>query len=460
MGIVFFQFVIDDFQVISDTNPIDKGKIIANKAEKLALCIEDREYYLLKTEAVTVDEYAKLSLSSENTDDSHISPLSSNHCDDSLLTTVSDESECTTAVHVYDLSKRETKILRHDIIKRSRNPIGGDLKDPFDSLGNCCGSTNDQNSQDGSKAVLESTPKHFSNCVSETIETGEIKSIGATIQLRSVHLNCSPRKFEMDNVQLINNTLGTGEDEKDVDELLLNDNHDQVMAENIETDTIAASERLIESERNNVYVESDYDTRKTHKYLENNNTAYETYSSQKFEQPKDNECNISSVENRDDCALSHDPIVDKTIEVSDLSNFSEEISFRKPTDEIHLFKHVQDYARNSDIMVQVSEHKEKSVIEEDVISLLPSVKALAQTFSQDVNKDVSKLLHRPTVRVMSKDNSLFIPTICFLHIFFRQHGVSHSMVTMKKVSEAIKMLKPVAHHLTRLCHVSITRIIP
>lgn len=400
-----FQFGIGDFQVLSDTNPVDKVKIIANKAEKLALCIEDREYYLLKTEAVTVDEYAKISLSSENTDDSHIPPLSLNHCDDSLLTTVSDESECTTAVHVYDLSKRETKILRHDIIKRSRNPIGGDLKDPFDSLGNCCGSTNDQNSQDGSKSVLKLTLQDISNCVSETIKTDEIKSIQATVQLRSVHLNCSPRKLEMDNVQLISNRLGTGgEDEKDVNELLLNDNHYQVMAENIETDAIAATKKLIESERNNVCVESDYDARKTHEYVENNETAYETYPSEKFEQPKDNEYNISSVENRDDGAFSYDPIVDKNIEISDLSDFSQEI---------HPFKHVQDYARSSEIMVQVSEHKEKSVIEEDVISLLPSVKALAQTFSQDVNRNVSRLLHRPTVRVMSKDNSLFIPAINF-----------------------------------------------
>lgn len=408
MCIVFFQFVIGDFQVVSDTNPIDTSrelrevKIIANKAEKLDhLCIDDREYYLLKSEAV--DEYTKLSLSSENTDDSNIPPLSLNHCNDSLLTTVSDESECATAVHVYNLSKRETKILRHDIIKRSRFPIGGDLKDPFDSLGNCCGWTNDYNSQDGSTSVLGSTIKDFSNCVTETIKTDEIKSIRSTVQLKSVHLNRSPHKLEMDNVQLINNALGTSLDAKHVDELLLNDNHDQLMAENIEIDTIASTKKLIESERNNVYVESDYDAQKTHENVENDDSAYE-----KFEQPKNKNYNFSSEESKADCALSIDPIVDENIEVSDGSYLSEDTSFKKPlekpTEEIQPFKHVQDYERiASDIMVQVSEHKEKSVIEEDVISFLPSVKALAQTFSQHVNEDVSKQLHRPKVKVMNKE---------------------------------------------------------
>lgn len=405
MCIVFlFQFVIGDFQVVSDTNPIEtsgnlhKVKIIANKAEKFDhLCIDDREYYLLKNEAVAVGEYKKLSLSSENTDDSHTPLLSLNHCNDSLLTTVSDESECATAVHVYNLSKRETKILRHDIIKRSRFPIGGDLKDPFDSLGNY--STNDYNSQDGSTSVLGLTIKDFNNCVTEAIKTDEIKSIRSTVQLKSVDLNHGPHKLDMDNVQTIKNALGTSLDAKDVNELLLNDKHGQLMSENIEIDTTASSKKLIESERNNVCVESHYDAQKTH-----DDTAYETYLSEKFEQLKDNDYNLSSKQSKADCALSIDPIDDESIEVFDASDLSQDISFKIPIEEIHPVKHVQDYEHiASDIMVKVSEHKEKSVIEENVISFLPSVKALAQTFSQHVNKDVSKQLHHPKVKVMTKE---------------------------------------------------------
>lgn len=380
---------------------LDNVKIIANKAEKLEhFCIDDREYYLLKTEAVAVDEYTKLSLSSENSDDSHIPSLSLNHFDDSLLTTVSDESECATAVHVYNLSKCETKILRHNIIKRSRTPIGGVLKDSFHRLGNCCDSINDHNSQDDSTSELRSTVKDFSNHVSETIETDEIKSIRSTVQLKSVHPNSTPRKLKMDNVQLINNALDTSLDAKDVDELQLNDKHDLVLAENIEIDTIAATKKLIQSERNNICVDSDYDDIQTREYVENNDTSYETYPSEKFEHPKGNGYNFSSEESKAECALSIDPTVDENIEVTD--HLSEDISFRNPRQEIQPFIHVQDCERSSYIRVRVSEHKEKSVIEEDVISLLPSVKALVNIFLQHVNRDASKQLHRSNVRVIGK----------------------------------------------------------
>lgn len=390
-----FQFVIGDFQVVSDSNPIDtsrelrknKEKIISNKPEKLDhLCIDDREYDFLKTEALAVDEYTKLSFSSENSDDSHVSPLSLNHCDDSLLTIVSDESECATAVHVYNLSKCETKVLRHDIIKRSRIPIGGDLKYPFDSLVNCCGSTNDHKSQYDNTSDLGLTIK---DCMSETIETDETKSIRSTVQLKSVYLNRSPHTTKMDTQ---NDTPDTNIDARDGDELLFNDSHGQVTAKDIEIDAIAATKMLIESERNNVFAESDYDTQKMHECVEND-------PSEKFEQTIDKEYNVLNEDRKSDCALSIDPINEANIEVSDPSELTEDISFKKHTEEIHPFKHVQVYERNFDIMVQVSEHKEKSVIEEDVISLLPSVKALAQTFSQHVNKDVLK--QSPTVKLVS-----------------------------------------------------------
>lgn len=407
----FFQFVIGDFQVVSDTNPIDtsrelrknKIRIITNKAKKSNhLCIDDREYYSLKTEAVAVDEYTKLSLSSENTDDSHIPLLSLNHCDDISLTTVSDESESATAVHVYNLSKRETKIFRHDIIKRSRIPIGRSSKDSLDGLDICCGSTNDHNSQKGSTSVLGSTIKDFSNCVCETIKSDEIKPLRSIVQLKSVHPNRTRRKLEMENVQKMNSALGTSLDVKDVGALQMNFKPDQVTAGNIEIDKIADSKKLIEIERNNVYIESNYDAQKMYECVANNDAACESYPSKKFEQPKDDGYSFSNAESKVDCAHLIDPISDENIEVSDASDLSEDISPRKPTEEIHPFKHVQDYERGSDIKVHVSGHKEKSVIEEDVISLLPSVKALAQTFSQHVNKQVSKQFHHPQVRVVSK----------------------------------------------------------
>lgn len=73
--------------------------------------------------------------------------------------------------------------------------------------------------------------------------------------------------------------------------------------------------------------------------------------------------------------------------------------FDNVTDNHSHHHHVKTtFERNHEVIVQVNEHKEKSVIEEDVISALPSVKALARTFAVKSNTDtVPEKLQRPKV---------------------------------------------------------------
>lgn len=113
------QLLVADVQIVSDASHIhlhntkqicvdEKNPILKRAVKVDQLCTEDRDYYLLSGE-----EASKLnSISSEDT------ICQSSHCD-SL--TLSEDSEAT---RIYDLNSRETKILRHNIIKKSRNPIG------------------------------------------------------------------------------------------------------------------------------------------------------------------------------------------------------------------------------------------------------------------------------------------------------------------------------------------------
>lgn len=113
------QLLVADIQIVSDASHIDlhttkqirvaENNPILQRAVKVdQLCTEDRDYYLLAGE-----EAIKLnSISSEDT-------LCQSSQFDSL--TLSEDSDAT---RIYDLNSRETKILRHNIIKKSRNPIG------------------------------------------------------------------------------------------------------------------------------------------------------------------------------------------------------------------------------------------------------------------------------------------------------------------------------------------------
>lgn len=378
---------------VEETDPI------LNKATKLNhLCTDDRDYYLLESDTVTAEEYAKLSLGSEGTDDSHVQQvsLSLSYYDDSLCTTVSEESECTAAVRVYDLNKRETKILRHDIIKRSRNPLGVDLKNPFDSLGNCCNVTNNQRSQNSS--ALETTIKQFNNRISETTKTIEVarKQPRLVTQLKSTHLNRNPRKLKMADVQLMNDAFGTSLDPNIVNEMK-SENRESASTINIglnaDDNLVTATKNLIENERNGTFANSEYDTHECETNADSSNEEHFTTgnaisaNADHFNEWNDswNDENDSSVshvqqeerkkEHTNGDEDSFEEIIAEAIATTAVTQYLPEIDVQ-----IHPFEHVHE--RHSDIVVPINEHKEKPVIEEDVISLLPSVKALAQTFTE------------------------------------------------------------------------------
>lgn len=259
------------------TQPIqvDENDPILDKATKLEqLCSKDRDYYLLRSESVSAEEYAKLSLGSETTTDDSIghvqqssSPLP--HCDDSISTTVSEESDCAVAVRVYDLNKRETKILRHDIIKRSRNPVGGESINTFDNLGNCCSetaittvtSTATLNVKERSDSPLSTTIQHFDSRILENANETR-KPPRSPTKLKSIHLNRNPRKLKMADVQLMNDAFGTSLDPKIIDELKQQRQNNGDIENGIESSTAAigvhsssdkdlatATEQLLSSER-------------------------------------------------------------------------------------------------------------------------------------------------------------------------------------------------------------------
>lgn len=94
---------------VNENDPILKQAI---KVEQL--CTNDRDYYLLNKSG-----NSDIDLTDDNL---HTSLQQS----DSLSTTFSEDSD---SIRVYDLNKRETKILRHDIIRRSKNPIGESTPD-------------------------------------------------------------------------------------------------------------------------------------------------------------------------------------------------------------------------------------------------------------------------------------------------------------------------------------------
>ncbi|XP_055318931.1 putative mediator of RNA polymerase II transcription subunit 26 isoform X7 [Sitodiplosis mosellana] len=500
---------------------VDEHDPILDKATKLDhLCSKDRDYYLLHSEAVSAEEYAKLSLGSETTatdDDSigHVQQSSSlPHCDDSLSTTVSEESDCTATVRVYDLNKRETKILRHDIIKRSRNPVGGESINTFDNLGNCCSeitatatttttttTSTFRSVKERSDSPLQSTIQHFNSRILENANETR-KPPRSPTKLKSIHLNRNPRKLKMADVQLMNDAFGTSLDPKIIDELKQQRQSNGDIFSEIESSTVAivvnsggdsdkdlgtATEQLLDSERESskvCVVQSETTTAKAAAAAE---VVATTTQCQVLEKPQEEEAVEQKpqeeepdqeqqqqehaqlkheseqqfelekpemqTEQSQEQQQSEEPVVcaehtkDVLVNVSASDHISDEFDddytdaqndqHHNGNDEIHCFmadretaidvpttknddndnyataaddqyvEHISNehcehnhvkaaFERNSEVIVQVNEHKEKSVIEEDVISALPSVKALARTFSTKNNTNtVPEKLQRP-----------------------------------------------------------------
>lgn len=233
--------------LVHKTQPIrvDENSPILAKATKVdSLCTADRDYYLLAADAATEAELNSLSLQQS----------------DSLSTTISEESD---SVHVYDLNKRETKILRHDIIKLSRNPIG-----------ECDNDTHTISSSGHLSATpsspLESTIQQFNRKIFEHAKETR-KPPKSPTKLKSVHLNRNPRKFKMADMQLSSEeTIGDGiNGEASMTTMVKtttssDNNNVEIVEKTIETETradgsvvtvttevVEITQHLLESEREN-----------------------------------------------------------------------------------------------------------------------------------------------------------------------------------------------------------------
>lgn len=402
--VLYFQLVVGDIQFVSNeidslnttrtsyqnqSIRVDENDPISDKAVKLDnLCTDDHSSYYLESEAITTEEYAKFSLDSEATDDGNVQQISLSHYDQNLSTTVSEEAECTAAVRVYDLSKRETKILRHNIIKRSRNPVGGDLGNPFDNLRNFCNVTNEEHSQDNS--LLTSTIKVYNSRIFHAKANETRKFSQSPTQFKSIHLNRSPRRLKMSDVQSMNDAFGTSLDSKIVDEIEIG-NHESTSTENTDANNklITATKTFVESEQSARNINSICDIYENMCETDENVSNEESFTSDRVHRCESND----SV--NEDNYNQYPNEVEKMRTSTVVENSSGNVIQMQP------FEHFQDINRKSsaDIIVQVNDHKEKSVIEEDVISLLPSVKALAQTFSKPkyISSDRMEKVQRPKV---------------------------------------------------------------
>lgn len=218
---------------------VDENNPILAKATKVdALCTDKRDYYLLDAGAATDADLTSLSLQQS----------------DSISTTVSDESD---SIRVYDLDKRETKILRHGIIKRSRNPIG-----EFDETltNNLTGPT--------LSSPLEATIQQFNRKIFEHAKETRKPPISPN-KLSSVHLNRSPRNSKMADVHLSSEetvidggTITTTTTIKPISMISTNTNNVEIIEKKIESEThadehvsgstpdvVQKTENLLENER-------------------------------------------------------------------------------------------------------------------------------------------------------------------------------------------------------------------
>lgn len=489
----FLQLLVGDIEVVSTTEEIartqssslntralntlhtakpvqvDEDDPILDRATKLDhLCTNDRDYFLLESDAVTAEEYAKLSLGSETTDDSHVQQLSLPHCDDSLSTTVSEESDCTAAVRVYDLNKRETKILRHDIIKQSRNSIGGESINPFEHLGDCCSSTKAKERAD---SPLQSAIHQFNSRILENVHETR-KPPRSPNKLRSVHLNRNPRKLKMADVQLMNDAFGTSLDPKIIDEIRRKSSASDYVDSSTENgasadnELVTATENLLQCERqsskisvgDSVQAECHESSNPNQQSDEPAATAVDSSSlvlTQSNESANDDHSNVQN--HTENIEIKHveiktepseltppvielkiesiveptaETVVETTIETQNVlqtelptestiqtntesADRALQIETRESTvSEQHLYEVKRIYERNQEVIVQVNLHKEKSVIEEEVIPALPSVKELAQKYAKNKTDDDIRpeRLNRPKVNIFSISNFQLIAT--------------------------------------------------
>lgn len=443
---------------------VDENDPILSKAIKVDhLCTDDRDYYLLQSNDVSPEEYAKLSLESETTDDSHVQQSSLPHCDDSLSTTVSEESDCASAVRVYDLNKRETKILRHDIIKRSRNPVGDSTTCSIDNLGNCCSLT--ANTKDRSESPLQTAIQQFNNRILENTNETRRPPRSPT-KFKSTHLNRNPRKLKMSDVQLMNDAFGTSLDPKIIEELQKTTVEIVSLATvEVEKKSTTITDNFLENERKSSKVNIQSQDTKCHDEGEDDKQQI-TEKNNDFPKVLVNKCanNEFSVQNEqnrngnieydkvttESDLLEQAELMEKAelLEKEKLAEITELLEKEKLAEQEKLLKNVESmekmefvvveeskqeelpstlndqiqvveihstepvkkdeeldgkvYERNYEVRVQVNEHKEKSVIEEDVIPALPSVKELARSFSTKKDDDSKpEVLHRPKVSVHS-----------------------------------------------------------
>lgn len=199
---------------------VDENSPILAKATKVeSLCTVDRDYYMLDADSATDAELNNLSLQQS----------------DSLSTTISEESD---SIHVYDLNKRETKILRHGIIKLSRNPVG-----EFDDTHSHTSSTGERLSIAAS-SPLESTIQQFNQKIFEHAKETR-KPPRSPTKLKSVHLNRNPRKFNMADLQLSSEeTIADGTNEGSITTKVetssnTDNNNVETVEKRVETETLA-----------------------------------------------------------------------------------------------------------------------------------------------------------------------------------------------------------------------------
>lgn len=197
---------------------VDENSPLLAKATKVdSLCTVKRDYYLLEADAATEADLNNLSLQQS----------------DSLSTTISEESD---SIHVYDLNKRETKILRHGIIKLSRNPIGEIDDTHTNSLTRRLSAS--------TSSPLDSKIQQFNRKIFEHAKETRKPPISPT-KLKSVYLNRNPRQFKMADMHLSSEeTIADGTNEgaigTTVDTTSSSDNNNvEILEKTIESETLA-----------------------------------------------------------------------------------------------------------------------------------------------------------------------------------------------------------------------------
>lgn len=297
----------------------------------------------------SVEEYAKLSFGSETTDDSHLHQLSLPNSEDGSSAVLSEESDCTAAIRVYDLNKRVTKILRHNIIKRSRNPIGADIdRNSFDCLDNCCSDTN---------SFLGSKIKQFTRIYEDINQTQEPKQLPS--RLTSILLNRNPRKLKISDMRMLNDA----NDENETSDY----NFSRIPISDIfEEETIqlnvAKTNKLAKLDINGENVQQNINEMKTDDLHDNRfdeNTGNFPRNERFHNLIEENEGQISATELTNEQSENHLIELQSVIQVP--------------------YKYVT-YDRRRNTALEMNKNSEKSVIERDVVLMLPSVKALAETF--------------------------------------------------------------------------------